>query len=195
MCEGFEIKPGDVVVDIGGHIGIFAVYAAQKAHKGLVLSYEPEPDSYQYLQRNKEQNNLSNLKIFNMAITSSMGDVDFHISSSNTAGHSIYAVDAGRVIKVRSVTLENVLARNALDRIDYLKMDAEGAEFDVILKTPKDVLCRVDKMVMEYHDFLSTGHNHRQIVSRLQSCGFQVSVKRSIINRFCKFGTIFAKRS
>jgi FkbM family methyltransferase len=194
--KGFEMEPRDVVVDIGAHIGIFAVYAARKVSKGTVLSYEPEPDSCQYLQKNKEQNSLSNLKIFNLAITSTGGAVDLHISSSNTGAHSIYAVDTKRIIKVPSVTLEDVLAQNALERINYLKMDAEGAEFDVILNTPRDVLHKVDKIVMEYHDFLSTGHSHGQIVRRLQSCGFQVSVKGSIIKRkFFKVGTILAKRS
>lgn len=193
--SGFEIKPQDTVVDIGGHIGIFSVYAARKAYKGLVLSFEPFRENFEILKKNKELNKLANLKINNLAITSKGGYINLNISKSNSGGHSIHGVDTEETLKVSSITLKDIFERNKIKKIDYLKIDTEGAEFDIILNSPKEIFKKISKIVMEYHDFVSERNNHRQIIDYLRKCGFKVSIKGSaFVRKVFKLGIILARR-
>ena len=193
--SGFEIKPEDTVVDIGGHIGIFAVYAARKANKGKVLVYEPVPENFEILKKNKKLNKLANLKINNSAVTSKRGYVNLNISKSNSGGHSIHSVDTKETLKVPSITLGDIFKKNKIKKINYLKIDTEGAEFDIILNSPKEVFKNVEKIIMEYHDFVSNRNNHLEIIDYLKKCGFKVSMKGSrILRKIFKLGIILARR-
>lgn len=193
--EKFKIKPNDIIADIGGHIGIFAVYAASQAFSGRVFTYEPVPENFRLLKKNKEINRLTNLKIFNKAVTSDGRSIKLYISPSNSGGHSIHPVDSRNNITVPSVTLEEIFIQNKLRRINYLKIDTEGSEFDIILNTPKKVFRKVDKIVMEYHDFAVSGQSHIDLVKYLEDCGFIVYLKSPLlIRKIFKMGMILAKR-
>ena len=58
--EGFTIKENDTVVDIGAHIGYFTIYAAKKATRGKILSFEPSRESFKVLKNNLKINNIQN---------------------------------------------------------------------------------------------------------------------------------------
>lgn len=190
--KGFEIKPNDIVLDIGAHIGTFAVYAAQKARQGAVFAFEPEPENFDFLRKNKIINRLQNLKTYNLGVNSAGKDFVLYISRSNTAGHSSFPDTSAEKITVKAITLEEIIKKNKLNRVNYLKMDAEGAEFDIILNTPKFILKRVDKIVMEYHDF-SSEHNHKDIIQYLESCGFEVFIEGTMLQTLIvKTGTLWA---
>lgn len=194
LAEGFGIQSSDTVVDIGAHIGIFAVYAAKMVSKGVVLAYEPNPDNFLLLQENKTLNNLSNLKIFNKAVTSKGGEIDLYFSKYNTGGHSVFQRDSSNKIKVPAVSLENVFKENNLKKVDYLKIDIEGSEFDIIFNSPKSIFITIDKIVLEYHDFYATQYKHKDLQKYLESLGYEVSVHQLIWDKLLKTGTIFAKR-
>lgn len=198
-AKGFDIEPTDTVVDIGAHIGVFTVYAARRASKGLVLAYEPFAENFVYLQQNKEINNLSNLKIFNKAVTSTGSNVDLFISAMDTSCHSLYKVratkDTKRAIQIQSTTLKDMFEENKLDKINFLKIDAEGAEFDIILNAPKVTLEKVDKIIVEYHDGVFSGFNHYDIKNYLECCGFEVTIKCSFFGSvLLKTGLILARK-
>jgi FkbM family methyltransferase len=195
-AKGFDIAPTDIVVDIGAHIGVFTVYAARRASKGLVLAYEPFSENFVYLQQNKEINNLSNLKIFNKAVTSTGSNIDLFISALNTVCHSLYKLGSTkRAIQIQSTTLKDMFEENKLDKINFLKIDTEGAEFDIILNASMDVLDKIDKLIVEYHDGLSTGFNHYDIKNYLECCGFEVTIKCSFLGSvLLKTGLILARK-
>ena len=130
-----------------------------------------------------------------MAVNSSGNDINLNMSLSNTGGHSIYSVDTGKILRVPSITLEKVLQINDINKIDYLKIDTEGGEYDIILNTPKEILKKVDKIVMEYHDYLSPLNNHVELIEHLKSCGFEVVIKGSVLERkILKLGVLLAKQ-
>jgi FkbM family methyltransferase len=195
-AKGFDIEPADIVVDIGAHIGAFTVYAARRASKGLVLAYEPFPENFVYLQQNKEINNLYNLKIFNKAVTSTGSDVDLFISALNNVCHSLYKFGSTkRAIQIQSTTLKDIFEENKLDKINFLKIDTEGSEFDIILNAPKILLEKIDKMIIEYHDWFSSGLNHYDIKNYLEYCGFEVSIKCSFLGSvLLKAGLLLARK-
>ena len=87
--KGFEIKPEDCVIDIGANIGIFSLYAAKRAYKGKVYSYEPFNPHYNRFVKNISLNNLSNVKAFNLAISKKEGMRNLFISKISSGMHSL----------------------------------------------------------------------------------------------------------
>ena len=67
--EGFEIMENDLIIDVGGHIGLFALYASLKCPEGKVISVEPHPQNFSLLKENMSNNNFLKTKIVNKAIT------------------------------------------------------------------------------------------------------------------------------
>jgi len=88
------------------------------------------------------------------------------------------------------------MKQNRISKINFLKLDVEGAEFDIILKTPKNVFKKIDKIVMEYHDFTAKENNHKEIVSFLAECGFKTTVSGTFLeSKIFRAGMILAKRN
>jgi len=191
----FKIKPTDIVVDIGAHIGSFSVYAAKKATNGKVYAYEPNKDNYEILLRNKTINNINNLHTFNTAVSDKVGTIDLYLGKSHNAMHSVYETDTKKKIKVPTITIKEILKRNKLKKIDVLKIDTEGAEYDIILNMPPKVFEKVDNILMEYHDYLNHHYNYTHLKRHLEKNGFKVTVHGSVIQkRILKEGVIKAKR-
>jgi FkbM family methyltransferase len=194
QLPGFEIHESDTVVDIGGQLGSFAVLAASYAHKGKVISYEPEKGNFTLLQTNKKLNTFSHLVIHNVAVTSDGRDLKLHISSGNSGGHSVFPPDTANGLKVKSHSLSNIFTLHNIKRINLLKIDAEGSEYDIILNSPQHLLKKIDKIILEYHD-IPPDHSHTQLVSALESSGFDVQLRDNfLVKRIFRVGYIFAKR-
>jgi FkbM family methyltransferase len=139
------------VVDIGAHIGVFALQAS--ASSDTVICYEPNPRNFELLQKNIAINALNNVKAFQQAVSDARGIKGLWVSEKKSYGHTFYPSN-GRsfvnAIDVESVTLADVFSSNGLDRIDFLKMHCEGAELDILTHTPQDVFDRVGAIVVKY---------------------------------------------
>lgn len=178
---GFEINPTDTVVDMGAQIGSFSVYASKKASKGKVYAYEPFWGSYKLLATNKKINKLNNLKVFNMAVSGKSGKGNLFFSSFNTAAHSMIQnewVNTKTKKSIKTISLTDIFRKNRLTKIDYLKMDIEGSEYGVILRTPKEVLKKVGKIVMEYHIPADVKNRPKELKNYLKKNGFKVKERR-----------------
>jgi hypothetical protein len=88
------------------------------------------------------------------------------------------------------ISLATLFERYTIDRCDFLKLDCEGAEFEIILQADPSVLNRVRTIVMEYHDHLSRNYSHVDLLEKLKSLGFQVSS----YNAHGTYGMIAASR-
>src|SRR4030095_3908102 len=71
---GFSIRDGWVIVDIGGHKGIFSIFAATRAKNVMVYPCEPAPANFAQLSYNIQQNELSNVRMFNIAVSGRDGE-------------------------------------------------------------------------------------------------------------------------
>lgn len=193
--KGFKISSKDIVVDIGAQIGTFAVYAAKKVKRGRVFAYEPFLENYKILLKNKKLNKLKNLKAFNLAVSDSKGKVSFYTSKLNSAAPSLIKFQDDHLKikeKVSAVSLNDVFTKNKLKQIDFLKIDAEGSEYKIILGSPKSVLAKIKKIVMEYHVVPGLKHKPQDIKTYLEENGFKVKDRR--IPFFPEVGHIYAKR-
>jgi FkbM family methyltransferase len=168
---GYRVAPGDVVVDIGGNIGAFSLYAARIGGASRVFSFEPFPGNYKILSHNVEQNRLRNVTCVNQAVAGSRGLRTLRLNSEDSGSHSLVNGSCEHTIEVECCTLEDVFARYSLTKIDYLKMDCEGAEYE-ILENAISRLPQIGRISMETHMIM--GRKPEDLERLLQSHGFVV---------------------
>lgn len=182
--QGFEIQKGDTVVDIGAHIGTFSVFASGFASK--IYSFEPLDENFQLLKENIAINNIGDIAVpFNSAVSDKTGKREFFICSNNSAGHSFYFSESfckNKKIIVPTVSLEDFVASNNISVINFLKIDCEGAEYDILLKCPTRVLNIVQKISMECHD-IDSDRNVSLLEDFLKENGFAVNINGGQKNR------------
>jgi len=153
---GFEIRDTDTVIDIGAHIGFFSVMAASQARKGAVYSFEPDGRNFGMLQENIEINEIKNVVPINSAVAESNGERELFTSPDNLGAHSFYITSyegthyEGKEL-VKTTSLESVFKQYDIHQVDYLKLDCEGAEYEILCSSPPSLLHKISKMGIEYH--------------------------------------------
>lgn len=189
--HGVCVEKGDTVVDIGGHIGIFSVYAAHLSETGMVYAFEPFIENYKRLEEHKKINHKENLTAFNKGVGETDGKQILFLSpDKNTGGHSLHLKNQSeRKVEIETIQLIKFCDDNKIDKIDFLKLDCEGAEFD-ILKSSAVILERTRKVIMECHPY---GENTcDKMVALLEKYGFKV-VRES--NHIGGIEMLYCKRS
>ena len=124
-------------IDIGANVGGYALSAAALAGPSArILAIEPQPAIFERLVFNIHQNAFSTVKALECALTDKDGDVTLFVDTSNSGESSVRFVNSSQdsvAVKVAAKTLKTVVVEEGLQRIDALKIDAEGAE-DLILE-------------------------------------------------------------
>ena len=133
-----QIKEMKIVVDIGANIGFFTHYAIMNSPNTKVYSVEPDPRNFKILTRNIRMNNLENrINAFNNVLFSGkQRELSFFQSLHNPGWSSVYKAAGakdGLEISVTSISMSKFLHDNGLNNVDFLKIDAEGSEYDIIL--------------------------------------------------------------
>ena len=153
--SGFIPKKGNIVVDVGGHIGFFTINSAKKCgNKGKVFCFEPNPDTFKRLQKNIAANGLLNVESKNIAVADKKGIIQLKIGESSE-GSTIMENGSlelySNKIEIESSTLDDFVKKNEIKKIDILKIDAEGAELLILKGAIKKTLPMVKKILIETH--------------------------------------------
>lgn len=183
----YQPDEGDVIIDIGAHIGTFSLLSSSKARHGKVYAIEASEDSYNLLRINVALNQCANISVHHLAITDKNGTRTLYHSTGNW-GHSIVNRHSRSSETVESCTLSDFLARNQIEACQFMKLNCEGAEFPILLSTPKNVLERFETMLVLYHCDLWNHHSQADLISHLESSGFHCVIR----NRSQKRGWIIA---
>jgi len=141
----------DTVLDIGANVGLFAARVAPLA--GRVISYEPFAENFAQLEQNARE--LKNVTCVYAAITDKVGTVQLAAPSDPAMSGRVSLFDDpvdGKVAEVPAVDLARALEDHGIDRCDLLKIDVEGAEYDILHAAAGETLARVDRIYGEYHD-------------------------------------------
>jgi FkbM family methyltransferase len=166
------------VVDIGSHLGFFAVQAALQWPQAQIVAYEPDVTNFNALNRNIDRNRISNVKTYNCAVWKEVGQVAFNVKAQ-VESHSVFDTDIGGATKehitVAATTLGEIVRQLGHQEIDLLKIDCEGCEFELVASSLNVFSSHVKHLVMEYH---SNIRNDIQaaLVEPLQALGFEVKV-------------------
>ena len=166
-----------VVIDIGAHIGAFSLLAISLSREALVYAYEPNVNNFRLLQRNIELNkggHADRIRPRRAAVWSHRGRGKLFLNSASSEGHSFYPLGGGPVEEVDCVTLSEILDSEGVDTCDFLKIDCEGAEYEILASTPSTHLHRINRMSIECHKV--PGHSAADLASLLGREGFDVQV-------------------
>jgi FkbM family methyltransferase len=171
--KGYEIKKGDVVIDIGANIGVFSIYAATQAEDVRVYALEPFPENCDWLKRNVEENELDNVVVFEKAVSGDSKAKTLYVSDA-WVGHSLNNQEesVGK-IEIECVTLDDLTQTVA--QCDLLKIDCEGCEYDVLYNSSYSTFRKIRKIVGEYHDIDSDRMTGKSLCDFLVERRFEIT--------------------
>lgn len=157
-ADYFPFYKKSVIVDVGAHFGFFSLFANRNAHKdSQIHSFEPSTENFRRLQKNISSNKIENVKMFRCAIGSKNGisKLIHRENPANSALEQRIQVHPSSFEEVETKTLETVIKENKIQKIDFLKLDCEGAEY-TLLETLNDEIFHIIKTIsMEFHDLKS----------------------------------------
>jgi FkbM family methyltransferase len=207
--EGFY-RPagGDVIIDAGANVGIFAIQMARQNRRCRVIALEPFPENFKYLEANVAQACPGNVTCCAVALGGGFGRGQMQATGSRSLDH-VLRVDSSAADGVPVVPLSGLLdlARAGLaaeelvtddlapdDRargeIDFLKVDIEGSEHDVFEAASPELLGRFKRIAVEYHDQIAPGtldllqrvlrptHEITVRPSKMEGCGILLARRR-----------------
>jgi len=170
--------PPSTIIDLGAHIGIFSIWA--KILYPQTQIYSLEPNAYYF-----------NLLRENIQLNHSLDQI--HASQSACVGESSNRHFPIRATfpSVPTISLTQILKKNNIKICNFLKIDIEGSEYEVLYTTPSEILSKIQRISLEYHDLKEGGDlNGIGMKNFMEKNGYQVTIKRSGRN----IGHIFATR-
>ena len=126
-----EISPDDVVYDIGANTGLYTLFAADKHSNGEVIAFEPYPPNINILKQDINRNKLQNIVVIEMALSDSVGTVEFSQPETDDVGYGSSSIEAEKAegsIEVPTTTGDQLIADGEIPPPNVVKIDVEGAE-------------------------------------------------------------------
>ncbi|MDQ4055005.1 MAG: FkbM family methyltransferase [Actinomycetota bacterium] len=160
------------VLDVGGQIGSFSLAMAEAMPQVRIHVYEASPTSAGYVSRNINANGLQDRVTVNAkAMSGEVGEFTF-VDSGDASGHNGLTAPEGlgSEVTVPSETFDNAV-KAAGGNVQIVKMDVEGAEYDIVLRSDPASWAEVRKVVMEYHPV--AGHTLDELVQFFASVGLE----------------------
>ena len=175
--EFVSIMPNSIVVDVGANIGAFTIFAAQMAEK--VFAFEPEPENFRLLCSNIELNRLKNVIPSRMAITKKKGKKNFYIAEKQHSGsHSFFLQQYKKKIEVKTLSIMDLIEKEALTKINFLKLDCEGSEDEIIQGLSSEAAKKIEQIALEFHR-INDSFTTDKMVGKLNTLGFEVRVEKN----------------
>ena len=177
----FAPKEGDTVIDIGAHIGRYTITSSkQVGDSGKVVAIEADPDNFELLKRNIALNNLINVLPLNYAVFSTKTRMKLYEQSASAKYNSLMLARAAKTknyVEVDADTLDNILKLNRVNQVNWIKIDVEGAEFEV-LKGSAETLSNEDlSLFVEIHNIEDPSHYHN-IIDFLNHHNYEITFEQ-----------------
>jgi FkbM family methyltransferase len=146
-----EIEEGDVIVDIGANIGYFVLIEAGLVNgEGKIVALEPSPQNARLLKHNVEKNKIENVFIHQIAVGEKTGKANLYLSEKSNRNSLIPRNELEyKEIEVNVTTLDDLLEKE--ERVNLIRMDIEGGEFNVINGMEKTLKKFRPKIFLELH--------------------------------------------
>lgn len=173
------LSPGDVVFDVGGHIGLFAVLAArQVGQHGKVYSFEPTPFTRSVLEKVVDLNGCGNtVEVRHEAVSSQRGSTVFYDTGTEISNaNSLVRTDLSRnEIPIELISVDEFAGERGI-RVNCIKIDAEGAEYDVLLGAKRVLTEDRPYVRLGLHPpfIAEKGDSLEQIWELIAECGYTV---------------------
>lgn len=167
-------SPEPVIYDCGANIGTSLLYFKKKYPKARINAYEPSPNVYRLLDSNVKKNNLLDVQLKQEAVW--IKDETLTFSDEGADGGSIYTVSNAPKVNIRAIDFLEILKKE--NKIDFLKIDIEGAEHELI---PHIVpaLNKVENIFIEYHSFNGKEQRLDKILAILTEHQFRYFIRHA----------------
>ncbi|MFH2204199.1 MAG: FkbM family methyltransferase [Elusimicrobiota bacterium] len=199
-----ELREGDVLYDVGANIGLYSLYAAQRAPGCAVFAFEPEAQNFAHLCRNIHRNGLTQIVPVCVPLSDREEFARLHVTdmAAGTAFHSLHAPSTQRSDGVRSVLEQGALA-TSLDHMteklglpapSLLKLDVDGHELQIV-KGMRSLLGsgKIRSLMVEINGEIE-GESASPIPKLLTECGYVLAatsdgeaIRRGDTSRNCVF--------
>jgi FkbM family methyltransferase len=178
-----DLPPNPVVIDIGGFIGDFALYAVKRFNARRVIVCEPSPRNWTLLLKNIANNGFEDrIEVVNKAVTDgSDAMMNLDARDEDQCMVSSYHQGEEALSAVSGISLGQLLVDHAVDDVDLLKIDCEGGEYVILESTPSDVFSRIRNIVFEYHDIDDGWAKLESGKQRLRREGYSLHVRRGLV--------------
>ena len=193
--NGIPIEDGWQVIDIGAGLGDFVLSVANGRPNCKIWAFEPFPESFGLLQENIALNQIENVHAIQKAVSSKLGTMKMfltgaavqHIVSNEHLSDS--AANA-QSIEVESESINDLFSAAGIAHCNFLKMDCEGGEFDILLNATPGTLAKIHHICLEYHNN-ATSFTHVDLEEFLKSRGFSVRTEKNPVHDY--LGFLYAK--
>ena len=184
---GIAVGEGGTVIDIGANFGSFTAVAAKKVGpSGKVIAFEPNPDVCERLRRNVAMNALGNVEVRNEAVAGADGEIVLLLQQRSSLTTAYANIDArpsedARPVPVKATSIRSIL-QSVGGTVDLLKIDCEGAEYDILDALDAEAVAHVRQIAMEVHKV--EGREEAEIGAKLSALGFRVTGELPMLAAF-----------
>lgn len=158
------------VIDCGANIGLSLIYSGGMFRNAAIVAYEPDPAIYACLKNNMQSFGFGNVKLHEAAVWDENTEVDFQVEGAYS-GRIPMPGDVGNIIKVQAKRLRDFLDR----KVDFLKIDIEGAEC-LVIQDCRDSLNNVMNIFIEYHSHEKEPQKLHELLRILYDSGFRYHI-------------------
>lgn len=169
------------VVDIGANAGYFSLFMLSRYPGSQIIAFEPIANNFELLKRNRNINSLHNFIIVNKAVYGKAERVTLRYKSTDsfTTTGSIFGNELGHAeIEVDAITLPQMFETYALESVDLLKLDCEGAEYHILYNCPARYFKSINCIVMECHRGERDDENKAALCEYLKALAYNLRADR-----------------
>ena len=174
-----KLPSNPTIVDVGANAGFFNVLLFSKLKSARVFAYEPLPSNIKLFKKTIDRNPaMKNIQLIQAAVTG-LPTESIELFTEDTEDNTVVSsVFAGfnklnqKTISVPAQSLTSIIEKNGFEKVDLLKLDCEGSEYDIIYNTDAAVLKKVNMMVVEVHQIDQQKNNLDCVNEYLKSLGY-----------------------
>jgi FkbM family methyltransferase len=176
----YEFKTADsspIILDCGANMGVSALYFSKQFPNAKIIAFEPDESVLPFLEKNIQSQNLQNVELHKKGVWTEETELSFY-TDNGLGGRTGIEYNNQIPTKIKTVRLKDFLN----EPIAMLKIDIEGAEFDVI-KDCEEKLHNVQHVFLEYHSFYNEEQHLEAILSIFKRQGYRYHLRESFSRR------------
>ena len=172
------------IIDCGANVGLSVIYFKQRFPQARILAFEADPNIFSILQQNIARFNFKDVKLSPEVVWNEETTIQFYLEGGSS-GHVTPDQATANTVTVQTISLRDYLQ----EKVDFLKIDIEGAEFDV-LESCSDCLDQVEKIFVEYHSTDGTPQQLGKLLQILTNAGFRYYIEHTGLSSAHPYQTI-----